>query len=77
MIKRVLCCVWISILGFSIALPLAGCQADNESDVDSGKTGTGDPKYTTGDDSGYRAFRKDHLSKTSEVEKGKAKGQTK
>jgi hypothetical protein len=75
--KCVLCCVRLSVLGFALALPLAGCQGDNESEADSGKTGTGDPKYTTSDDSGYRAFRKDHLQKPAEEQKGKTKAQTK
>jgi hypothetical protein len=78
--KSVLCCVWFSVLGFALALPLAGCQEDNESGVDTGQVGTGDPKYTTSDDSGYRAFRKDHqkpAEKPAEEQKGKTKAQPK
>jgi hypothetical protein len=62
---------WFSLLGLAVVLPLAGCQEDNEAGVDTGKTGTGDPKYTTSDDSGYRLHRQDHLKSDTEGGAGK------
>jgi hypothetical protein len=45
------------------AIPLIGCQGDNEAGVATGAKGTADPKYAKGDDAAYEAYGKPDQTK--------------
>jgi hypothetical protein len=55
----------VVVLGFSVLLPLAGCQQDNQAGIATGTQGTSDPKYAKDDDATYQAYAKDQMQKGS------------
>jgi hypothetical protein len=65
--KRVVRCTWLGLLGFALAFPLAGCQQDNEGEVDTGKEGTANLKYSSDDPGTYQAYHKDQQKTLSEA----------
>jgi hypothetical protein len=70
--KRISRFMWFSVLALAGALPLAGCEADNEAGVASATPGTGDPKYAKGDHEAYQTFAKDQMKNIKPGKAGKA-----
>jgi hypothetical protein len=70
MMKRPVRFAWLSVLGLVLAIPLGGCQGDNEGDLFKGQKGTADPKYKD-DDASYQQYYKDSQKKAAPA-KGKA-----
>jgi hypothetical protein len=62
--KRFHRCIVFSWLAIGLAVPLVGCQEDNEAGVRLDVEGKGDPKYAKDDQETYRAFAKDHIMKS-------------
>jgi hypothetical protein len=56
--KRTLQALWFSTVILAGAIPLGGCQNDNEAEVAATK-GTADPKYAADSDANYEAYAKD------------------
>jgi hypothetical protein len=70
--KCTLPALWFSILILVCAVPLAGCQNDNEAEV-AATQGTADPKYAKDSDENYAAYAKDQSKSRAITTKAAAK----
>ncbi len=75
--KRILKSIWLSALIGVCALPLGGCQNDNEAGIAASTEGTSDPKYAKDDPATYQQYAKDQMKNAFKGKEKAGKSTTK